>query len=223
MQFTTINKKIIISICIACITIVVYWSSVTAQQFFDDELESAVQWMYANDLTRYDNIQEYRPADTLTREQAAKFFWNFAVYMQKSPIKSVDECVFGDTANADYTLISHITNSCMLGIFQWSQWLFKPFDAITRAEAMTVVVRILEWFQDEAIDPRWYNYHKMARQLGITNEEDVYSLDTPITRYEIALMIYRASDANSSLAPDQTQLQLNELADLLLSLWLLTN
>jgi len=47
---------------------------VTAQQFFDDELESAVQWMYANDLTRYDNIQEYRPADTLTREQAAKFF-----------------------------------------------------------------------------------------------------------------------------------------------------
>jgi len=58
----------------------------------------------------------------------------------------------------------------------------------------------------------------MARQLGITNEEDVYSLDTPITRYEIALMIYRASDANSSLAPDQTQLQLNELADLLLSL-----
>jgi len=49
-------------------------SPVYGQEFFDAELQDAVQWMYTNDLTRYDNIQEYRPADTLTREQAAKFF-----------------------------------------------------------------------------------------------------------------------------------------------------
>ncbi len=217
----------ILSLVVIGVYIFAQWvfplQSVFAQEFFDAELEQAVTWMHTNDLTRYDNVQDYRPADTLTREQAAKFFWNFALYMQKSVIKSEEECGFSDIANADYTLVSHITNSCMLGIFQWSQWLFKPFDPITRAEAMTVVVRILEWFQNENLTPRRSEYHKLARQLGITNENDVYSLDTPISRYEIALMIYRASDANSSLAPDQTQVQLNELADLLLSLWLLSN
>lgn len=202
---------------------VLFLNSVFAQiNSFDQDLDDAVQWMYDNDLTRYDNIQDYRPADTLTREQAAKFFWNFALYMEKSAIKWADECQFIDIANADYTLTPHILSACQLGIFQWSQGKFMPFDTITRAEALTVVVRTIDWFQDENIDPRWFNYHKVARQLWITNENDVYALDVPITRYEIALIIHRASGQQWNTV-DPSQAQLSELADLLLALGLQSN
>lgn len=196
--------------------------SYAQEVFFDQDLEDAVQWMYTNDLTRYDDIEDYRPADTLSRQEAAKFFWNFALFMEKSAVKWADECQFNDVANADYTLTSHILSSCQLGIFQWSEGRFMPFDTITRAEALTVVIRTIEWFQDENIDPRRFNYHKTARQLWITNENDVYALDMPITRYEIALIIHRASGQKWNTI-DPSQLQLSELADLLLALGLQSN
>lgn len=199
-----------------------YAQTAEAQEYLD-----AVSWMYDKDLTRYNDPTEFRPADTLTREQAAKFFWNFAVYMEKEETKTADECQFNDIANADYTLVDHIWSSCRMWIFKWSQWRFMPFDPITRAEAMTVVVRTISWFEDEYLDPRWYNYHKTARQLGLTDEDDVYSLDTPITRYEIALILYRASrykedttstQHNASLREQDTRAQMGELRDLLMTL-----
>lgn len=218
------SKKswLLASITLLASSLLVFNSVFAQEVFFDQDLEDAVQWMYTNDLTRYDNIQDYRPADTLTREQAAKFFWNFALFMDKSTVKWADECQFSDTANADYTLTPHILSSCMLGIFQWSQGKFMPFDTITRAEALTVVMRTIEWFEDENIDPWWFNYHKTARQLWITNENDVYALDIPITRYEIALIIHRASGQKWDNV-DPSQLQLSELADLLLALGLQSN
>lgn len=195
----------------------------SANQVFDQEFEEAVQWMYENDLTRYDNPIQFLPAETLTREQAAKFFGNFALVMNKSPIISVESCQFNDVENADWTLKSHIISACTLGLFKWSQWNFMPFDKLSRAEAMTVVIRTLKGKLDETTDPRWSNYHKAARQLWLTTEDDVYSLDAPISRYEIALILYRASwESTPDLQEHESQAQINELKSLLLTLWLLT-
>jgi hypothetical protein len=98
-----------------------------------------------------------------------------------------------------------------------------PFDTLTRAEALTVVIRTLRGKQDETTVPRWSNYHKLARQLGLTNENDVYSLDAPITRYEIALILWRASGENTpDLEHAASLAQIEELKSLLLTLGLLT-
>lgn len=195
----------------------------SASQVFDEEFEAAVQWMYDNDLTRYDNPIQFLPAETLTREQAAKFFWNFAVYLNKTPVLWEEECQFNDVENADWTLKSHIISSCMLWLFKGSQGNFMPFDTLTRAEAMTVVIRTIKGKLDETIVPRWSNYHKEARQLWLTTEEDVYSLDAPISRYEIALILYRASGEDvPNLQAHQSQAQIDELKSLLLTLGLLT-
>ena len=39
------------------------------------EFEQALYRMYKNWLTKYDNEEEYRPDDSLTREEAAKMIW----------------------------------------------------------------------------------------------------------------------------------------------------
>jgi hypothetical protein len=63
---------------IASISLLVLLSTTGAQfntsQVFDEEFTEAVQWMFENDLTKYDNPIQFLPAETLTREQAAKFF-----------------------------------------------------------------------------------------------------------------------------------------------------
>jgi len=199
------------------------WAQFVATTATQVELESAVTWMFDNELTRYNNIVQFLPADTLTREQAAKFFWNFAVYLDKESTVPADECQFNDVAWADYTLLPHIISSCQLGLFKWSQGNFMPFDQLTRAEALTVVMRTIEGKMNENVVPRWSTYHKKARQLGLTSENDVYSLDAPISRYEIALILHRASGENvPELKEHQSQAQIDELKNLLLTLGLLT-
>ncbi len=219
-------KKSLIYIC--AVIVPIWMTSMSFAQSsisgnFDQEFEEAVSWMYENDLTKYDNVTQYLPANTLTRQEAAKFFGNFALYLWKSPIISPESCQFSDVANADYTLTPHILSACTLGLFKWSQWKYMPFDTLTRAEAMTVAVRTLKGKLDETTDPRWSNYHKQARQLWLTTEENVYSLDVPITRYEVALILYRASGEDvPDLQEHQSQAQIDELKTLLLTLGLLT-
>jgi hypothetical protein len=72
---------------------------------------------------------------------------------------------------------------------------------------------------EESVTPRWKNYFDRARWLGLTKELDVRDLDKPVTRYEIALLLYRA--IHGSMDPDLVDLQ--ELEKLLLELGLLSS
>ncbi len=66
-------------------------------------------------------MEEFHPNDYFTREQAAKFFSQFAVkVMGKTPNSSVS-CNFEDINQADSTLKTDIITSCQLGIFQGSK------------------------------------------------------------------------------------------------------
>ncbi len=192
-------------------------SNVVAQTYsIDQELDDAISRMYDKWLTKYNTAENFLPAEFLTREQAAKFFWEFAKVLEKEEVKSQEDCIFNDLENADYTLVDHVYESCRLWLFKWSQWNYMPFKQITRAEAMTVITRTLDWFKDETIEPRWSLYHKFLRERGITSENDVYSLDVAIPRGEAALLLYRSA----TLDPEQETKdpQLEELKKLLLQL-----
>jgi len=85
------------------------WSSVLSQWFFDPELDKAVDRMFAQWLTKYDSSEKYRPADPLTREQAAKFFSEFALTeLNKSTNVDASSCIFSDIWLADETLLPSI-------------------------------------------------------------------------------------------------------------------
>ncbi len=194
-------------------------------QSSDPELDAAITWMYTQWLTKYSTVSEYRPSEPLTREQAAKFFSEFAVgQLSSEEIIDAWSCTFNDIWFADKTLVPSIESACLLWLFKWSWWSFKPFDQITKAEALTVLIRALTWFEDESVTPRWYNYHKEARQLWLTREENVLALDRPITRYEVALILFRArvDDTTPSPTKEEADLQLQELLGILQELWLRT-
>ena len=100
-------------------------------------------------------------------------------------------CEFDDLEKADASLRNSILVSCLLNLFHGSNGMFFPDQSLTKAQALAVLVRALEGYQPEDLEPRWYYYHARALELGLTKEQDVNSLDKPITRYEIALMLYR--------------------------------
>lgn len=198
------------------------WPVQTRAQSLDPEFDLALTWMYEMWMTKYSNASSYWSNDWLTREQGAKFF---AVFMQDVLEKNngtleKEWCAFRDSAEFDPTLVDAISLSCELWLFRWTNWLFLPRQPLTKAQALTVLVRALEWMQDEeSVTPRWKNYFDRARWLGLTKELDVRDLDKPVTRYEIALLLYRA--IHGSMDPDLVDLQ--ELEKLLLELGLLSS
>lgn len=183
----------------------------------DEEFNRAVTWMYEKWLTKYSTPSQFGKDNFLTREQAAKFF---AVFMEKSLDKHEgvsDACLFSDALLFDTTLSVHIKRACELGLFKGSNGKFMPRSALTKAEALTVLIRALEWKKIEDTSPWRSNYFWRSQMLWLTKETSVRGLDRPVTRYEMALILYRASD--DYVAGED--LELSELEDLLLQLGVL--
>lgn len=44
---------------------------------------------------------------------------------------------------------------------------------------------------DETTDPRYVNYYTRSKELGLTKEANILSLDRPLTRYETVILLYR--------------------------------
>lgn len=193
----------------------------TYANIIDPELDAAVSWMHENQMTKFDNAAMFRPEDSLTREQAAKFFVNFTIALDLWLQNTVDdeECDFADLGEADSTLTEYIYTSCKLGLFRGANWSFFPTEAITKAQAITVLIRAIQWPQDETTIPRRKNYYQQARALSLTKEKDVNALDVDITRYEMALILYRARTDNES-NPEEEIAQINEIIDILKQLGL---
>lgn len=157
------------------------------------ELEKAVYWMYHNGLTSYTG-EEFLPTKNATRQEAAKFIGQlYTVLWFEDKDKGFD-CNFVDADQFDPTLTPHIANVCKLGIFRWNANTheYMPLNNLTKGEILTVLIRILEdKFSDESIQPRWLEYYVKAKILWITNEKNLNNIERPITREEIALLIYR--------------------------------
>ena len=157
-----------------------------------EEIDKALYWMYNNGLTKYDNLQEYRPDDPLLREEAAKIIGQaYNILWYPKEIKN-NECSFSDEAQFDPSLASYVKDTCSYWIFRWSNWSFLAQKSLSKAEALTVLIRILEWeLSSEEFNPWWTLYFVKAKSIALSNESDVNSLDRPVTRREIALLIYR--------------------------------
>lgn len=163
----------------------------------DPEFEYAVAWMAKNGLTKYTSIDEYRPFDQITRQEAAKFFVQYAVSaLWKEVDESMaDKCNFTDLTGADSTLTPYITQACELWAMKGSNSTFRPFDPLSKGEAITVLVRLALWeMLDETVEPWFANYFAEAKDMSLTKETDVTKLWKNVTRYEAWLMIYRAAN-----------------------------
>ena len=156
------------------------------------ELEKAISWMYANGLTKYDSLSGYRPQDPVLREESAKIIaqaYRILGYPQES---KNSQCNFSDEKSFDSSLSGFIADSCKWGIFKGANGQFLPHKTLSKAESLTVLMRIFEGnSSSENFTPRWTMYFVKAKAIGLTKEANVNSLDRPTSREELALLIYR--------------------------------
>jgi hypothetical protein len=207
-------KTAYISGILIAVSALLFLTPVRAQSN-DPEFIQALSWMYNIGMTKYTTTDLFQPNDWLLREQAAKFFVGFQNEKWGGIDTTTQGCTFSDLASADATLQESIVTSCQMHLFMGTAGKFQPTAPLTKAQALTVLVRSLDGTTlDETGNPWWGGYHTRARALGLTKEVDVWSLDRPITRYEMALLLYRA--ANGGINYEQQEL--DELKQILLQL-----
>ena len=159
----------------------------------EDEFSMALAWMYANWLTMYNNSGDYRMYDILTREEAAKIIWQaYNVFGLDTWIVKNNSCTFEDANLFNPTLSAHIANVCQWWLFQGSNWKYMPTDNLTKAQAMAVLIRMIQWKMSYELQTPWREqYYNKWKIIGLTNVENINEFDHEVTRYEIALMVYR--------------------------------
>ena len=161
----------------------------------DPELLEAIRWMNDNGLTNFKTIPEYKPFEILLREQAAKIISLFASiynFGQSTGTILPSECEFKDIANTDTTLTSYVQQACKLGVMKWSNGYFSPKGTINKSQFIAAIIRLFEGKKlDETTNPRWKNYFEKAQEMGMIWPADAITFENSITRYEVALFLYR--------------------------------
>ncbi len=161
----------------------------------DPELLEAIRWMNDNGLTNFKTIPDYKPFEILNREQAAKIvslFANIYNFGQATGGFVSSDCTFKDIADADTSLTAYVQEACTLGIMQWSNGYFNPKGTINKSQFIAAVIRLFEGKKlDETTSPRWKNYFEKAQEIGMIWPADAVTFENAITRYEVALFLYR--------------------------------
>ncbi len=159
----------------------------------DSEFDAALEWMYNTQITRYNSQETYGPFSLVTREQAAKMLAQFfTTYVDNPPRADISNCQFNDTANSDPTLKPYILDACQFSIFKGSAGSFAPSRTITKAELSAALIRMFsDGHLDESTQPWWSNYFTKAQELGMTKETNMNNFQNPVSRYELALVLYR--------------------------------
>ena len=181
--------------------------NVEAELLTWDEFDRALYRMYKNWLTKYDNSDEFRPYDNLTREESAKMIGQLYSVLWFPKEDKWFNCSFVDTNMFDPTLAEHIYNVCRRWIFRWNDKTqqYMPHDNLTKGQLLAVLLRIFEWkMSEESGQPRWIEYYVKAMSLWLTNETNLAKFDQPVSRREASLLIFRFKD----MVIDNTQYEL---------------
>lgn len=182
-------KKLFSLIC-ATIWLLSLWSWSTFAQ--TPSFDIVLDWMYENWLTKYNDSEAFRPDDSITRWEAAKFVAQYAKI--RSLEKKNTSCTFTDLDWYDSTLTPHIKQACFFGLLKGSNWVYRPHAWITEAEALTVVIRSLYGSFEETWNPRRIAYYNRWDDLWlITNETLWWIWDIKITRGKLGTRFYQAA------------------------------
>lgn len=158
------------------------------------EVYDAINWMYDNELTIFKDPKQFGIYNEMTREQASKFFVNFYKTVFNKTLAVPMKNPFNDIANADPTLYNYIQYAYGLNLFKGNNWKFMPFNHLSKAQSLAVIIRMPYWVLDETVNPWYMNY--LYKWEGLKLLDNIkYSQSTldseDILRGDVALMLYR--------------------------------
>lgn len=161
-----------------------------------DKVDDAISWMYEHGLTIHNNKTDFNAARWLRRDEAAKFFVNFAKQRGKTTyIKTANQCAFSDINDSWSDLKNIVVESCRLWLFQWSKGKFNPKSQLTNAQAITVLVRLLAWNQNEIwLSHRADNYYTKANELAVLQFVNMDSKNSIATRGNVGVIIWNGNN-----------------------------
>ena len=176
-------------ILILCSILLVFSAFVSADNL---DLDVAIGWLYGNGLTTKSTIPEFKPDQWLRRDEAAKFFVQFAHVIWKNDyIKTDSQCSFSDSNQAWSDLKDFVTQSCKLGLFQGNKGKFSPKTLISNAQAVAVLMRLLVWSQGEVgLTHRSDNYYKKANELKLLDNVTMNNVNGLTTRGNVAIFLH---------------------------------
>ena len=163
----------------------------------NSELQNAITWMYSNWLTSYSSVRDFMWDDYLTREQASKFFVQFGKKIFGKIVNDTKPVKLNDILKANTTLQSYIKEANQLWLFKGVNGMFLPFNKLTQAQTIAVLIRTNNWLQNEINKPWYSNYYNIANNYWILQWLwfDFNSLDSNnIKRKEVALLLFRLSN-----------------------------
>ena len=131
-------------------------------------VDDAVSWAYTNNLTIHKTSKDFKVDQNIRRDEAAKFFVNFAKLVGKNIyVKTDSECKFSDIDQSWSDLKNVVVEACKLWIFQWSKGKFNPSGFLTQEQAVAVLIRIIDGYSPE-IWGKWSDlYYSRLQKLDL--------------------------------------------------------
>ena len=164
---------------------------------FANEYDDAVKRMHQEWLTIHSTAQAYKLDGNLRRDEAAKLFVKFLSLQTGTKLENgfivPESCEFQDLDKARSDLKDSIKSACFQWIILWKNGKFSPDQTLTKAQGITILMRILEGKQSEPNPKEWWlNYYKLARKKKLLTTEQRNNPTAPMKRGELALLLYKA-------------------------------
>ena len=163
---------------------------------FANEYDDAIKRMHQAWLTIHSTTQAYKLDGDLRRDEAAKLFVKFLSLQTGAKLENgfivPESCEFQDLDKARSDLKDSIKSACFQWIILWKSGKFSPDQTLTKAQGITILMRILEGKQSEPNPKEWWlNYYKLARKKKLLTTEQRNNPTTPMKRGELALLLYK--------------------------------
>lgn len=190
-------KKLFASIAAVMIVVSTAPVAVFGQTPVSAEYQGAYEFAYENDITTMGSVDSARLFDYTTRAEFSKMVVNYAVnVLEMTPNTASTDCTFSDLASiADTDLAAFAVSACQLELMGVNtNGIFNPNGILSRAEAFTVISRLL-WGDTYNGGTPFYSAHFNAmNQAGLLI--DLSNAERPVARGDVFIVLERASEAD---------------------------
>ena len=169
-------------------------TTITVEDTMTASPDTVVQWLFDNGLTMRATVDTFQGSATITREQAAKFYAQYATNVLKKTPDTSKSCTFSDLSTANPGLQDSITQSCQLGLFAGSNGKFYPLAPLSNAEAITVMIKMAQG-ELTASNPRYKVYYDKASSMNLLRSlsplNDYSKVLRSATRINVGTLMFR--------------------------------
>lgn len=157
----------------------------------DPEFDQALIWAEQAQIPDLEKTQNY-PFSSITRAEAA--IWYVRLAQDISLIPQQSTCSFEDIDDLEGELQEQIILSCQYGFFKGTSDEFHPENYLEKGSSLVALIRgIRPGIDVPEVEPYRAPYVNMANEIGITQRASSPYMSYLVTRYELLLQLYRAS------------------------------